>query len=123
MWRFTIKEPIFSTPVVFRNSIFFGAHDSNLYCLDQSIGTILWKFNMKSQIYSSPSPLQLISGAICIVSTSSDGNLVLLDLNGKSLLRQDLFNMKDSCFSSPLVYRQTIYIGSRNNHVYSFQLI
>lgn len=93
-----------------------------MYCLDQEGGKVLWTFKMTSQIYSSPSLIQL-SGIVCVIGITSDGNLALLDLkHGEPLLTKELFNMKDSCFSSPVVYRENIYIGARNNYIYSFKL-
>lgn len=93
-----------------------------MYCLDQEVGDVLWAFKMTSKIYSSPSLVQL-SGIVYVIGISSDGNLALLDLkHGDPLLTKDVFDMKDSCFSSPVVYRENIYIGARNNFIYSFKL-
>lgn len=107
---------------MFENLLIFGAHDSNMYCLDQEAGNVLWTFKMTSQIYSSPSLIQL-SGTIFVIGISSDGYFALFDLrNGNALLTKDLFDMKDSCFSSPVANREKIYIGARNNYIYSFEL-
>jgi len=86
-----------------------------LYCLDQINGTLTWKYDCLSEVYSSPFVFENSTKIIC---ASSDGLLSLFDLEGNVLDQKNLFSLKKSCFSTPLVYKNKIYMGSRDNFLY-----
>jgi acyl-CoA synthetase len=121
-WVFKAEEAIFSNACVVNenNLVLFGCHDSHLYCLDQTSGALKWKFNFSSQIYGAP--FQIGSDRIACVSSNSLIAVFSLD-EGKSLLEKTLFTGENSCFSSPLVYKNKLLLGSRDNFLYSFKFV
>ncbi len=109
----------------FNELILFGSHDNYLYCLDQKTGIMKWRYFLESTIFSSPALLNLKeanSQQPTIVCINTDGILFIFDLEGTLLTKRDLFNMKNSCFSSPIFFENTFVVGSRDNFVYSFEL-
>lgn len=96
----------------------FGSHDNHLYCLNQESGSLTWKINILSPIFSSPRVLNNVSIA-CI---SSNGVLCIVSLKGELLIKKDLFNKERSCFSSPIIYENKMVIGSRDDCLYQFEI-
>jgi len=120
-WTFKTEQPIFSSACLIPDLklVSFGCHDNNLYCLNEEIGTLNWKINCDSQIYSSPCMLD----AAFLISVSSNGIIFIVNINnGDVILKKDFFNMKNSCYSSPVVYKNRLYIGCRDDYLYSFQV-
>jgi len=98
--------------------ISFGCHDNTLYCLNEENGSLKWKINCDSQIYSSPCMYDMF-----LISVSSNGIIFIVNINnGEIVLKKDVFNMKNSCFSSPIVYKNSLYIGCRDDYLYSIQI-
>ena len=111
--------PIFSSACLMNDSnlVAFGCHDNHLYCLNQTNGELNWKINCESQIYSNPT---LLESYICCMS--SDGIVSIINVDGIIVFRKDLIQIKNSCFSSPIIYKNKIFIGSRNNYLLSFKI-
>lgn len=63
----TMGKSIFSTPALYKDRLYFGAYDGNLYCLDTSTGKRVWVFMDGDWIGSSP----------CV---SADGKVVYVGL-------------------------------------------
>jgi orotate phosphoribosyltransferase len=59
LWNYRILfgergKYIFSTPVVFKDTVFFGAYDGNMYALNKKDGSIIWVSHDADWIGSSP---------------------------------------------------------------------
>jgi outer membrane protein assembly factor BamB len=121
-WTFGVEKPIFSNACLADDCVLFGCHDGCLYCVDQSQGRLVWKLNLEKEIYSTPFKLE---PEPYVVAVSCDGRLNLIHLNGTQLVRADvnLFEQKNSCYSSPIVHENRLFIGSRDNFLYSFKFI
>jgi outer membrane protein assembly factor BamB len=52
-WRFKTDGRVFSSPVRYKNSLFVGSDDGNLYALDAADGSLLWKFGTGGRVSSS----------------------------------------------------------------------
>jgi acyl-CoA synthetase len=124
-WRFEtdFEKPIFSTATLYttNNSVIFGCHDGFLYCVYQKNGVLNWKYNCNSLIYTSQF-LITINEEETVLCSSVDGDFFLLNCNGKLLHeKKDVFNLKNSSFSSPICFKNRIFIGCRDNHIYSYK--
>ena len=86
-----------------------------LYCLSQTKSELAWKYDCLSEIYSSPFSFANSSKIVCV---SSDGLLNIFDLEGNLIKRKKIIDMNESFFSSPVVFRDKIYIGARDNFLY-----
>lgn len=53
-WKFKTSGKIFSSPCIYKNTIFIGSEDGNLYAIDKKTGIQKWKFKTTGAVYSSP---------------------------------------------------------------------
>ena len=86
----------------------------------------MWRIECGSAIYGSPFVFDDIdSDEGCrVVCVSCDGVVfVVRASDGQKLLEKDCFDMKGSCFSSPIVYDERVYVGCRNNMIYSMRFV
>jgi outer membrane protein assembly factor BamB len=54
LWKFKCEDEIRSTPLYYRNSIFIGCYDNNLYALNAGDGEFQWKYPTEGGIVSKP---------------------------------------------------------------------
>ena len=89
---------------------------------------MVWYIKFDSEIYSSPFCLQSFENEkideSIILAISCDGTVYISDLNGNLMLNEKnvLNNLKNCCYSSPIVYKNKMFIGCRDNFVYSINL-
>lgn len=113
LWRFMMNEeplsmvkPLLS---VYKNIIYFGSYDSNLYALTLE-GKLLWKFKCGNVPY-----FVTVLGER-IFFGSRDNNLYCLDTRtGRELWR---FATKGFVITQPLAYNDRIYFGSGDKNLY-----
>ena len=115
VWKVTIKENIFSPLTYFCEKIICNTQEGLTMCMDLSSGEILWKFNSKNPI---------ISGS-CVVNNELfviDKKSIVTKFSsfGEVLYQEDL-NIAET-FSTPVVFNNLFYIGSRDDHFYCFQI-
>lgn len=67
-------EPVYSTPLVDGNRLYFGVLDKRMWCVDLNTGNVEWTFWTHSRVFSTPA---LAEGNI--VFGSNDGRLYELD--------------------------------------------
>ena len=122
--------------------ILCGSHDRNLYCLTDQ-GKMKWTFTAQSEVYSTPfvfttytagkpaadcqtrSPgadVGEICGSyrtlVCVCCTT--GYLHILSITDGRLLTST--QMPGEVFSSPVIHKDTLVVGCRDNYVYGFKL-
>nr|XP_021188937.2 beta-alanine-activating enzyme [Helicoverpa armigera] len=97
----------------------FGCHDKGVYSLmiKNFQPSLLWKTQLTSPVYSTPCGLDLRF----ILAASSNGKLCVLDSDNGIVLEEH--SLPNETFSSPAVYGDYIFIGCRNDHLYSIRYI
>lgn len=55
LWTFKCEDEIRSTPLNYKNTIYIGCYDNNLYALNAADGKFLWKYPAEGGIVSKPS--------------------------------------------------------------------
>ena len=80
-WVFEIKSPIFSSPVVSEDLVYFGGLDSIFYAIEVSSGHEKWRFRTKGEIRSAP----LIDGTRVFLN-GGDGSLYMLNKKSGELI-------------------------------------
>ncbi|CAF0724993.1 unnamed protein product [Brachionus calyciflorus] len=118
-WKFEALKPIFSNACEIDELILFCSHDHYLYCLDKTTGLLKWKFECEAEIYANPFYDIFNEIIICV---NCDGTAFIFDKNGSLLNRIQIVEMKKSCYSSPLITNENIYIGSRDNNLICLQM-
>jgi eukaryotic-like serine/threonine-protein kinase len=123
-WRFKIKTPIFSSPVIDDQTVYFGALDSTLYALDLRTGKEKWKLKTNGEILST-----VIIQNNNVYLLGGNGVLSCIDKNtGKPVWRsvfdntalfmaERKYDFADYYHSSPVIYNDVIYFGSGNGYV------
>jgi len=95
--------------------------DGYLVALDAKTGKELWKFELSNYTWSSPSLIyDEATGKGYVIIGDVNGNLYMLDgLTGKLC---DSFRLNGAVEASPVVYNNTVIIGSRGCAVYALEI-
>jgi outer membrane protein assembly factor BamB len=51
-WKFSIKQPLFSSPVISEGTVYVAGLDSTLYALELSTGNVKWKLKTNGELRS-----------------------------------------------------------------------
>ena len=119
-WEFKTNEPIFSSPVVDANLVYFGGLDSLLYAIDIQTGIEKWRFRTQGEIRSN----------VCIDDdklylNGGDGNLYSLNKNSGKLLwsfrtkGERKYDFADYFTSTPILKNKILYFGSGDGNMYA----
>lgn len=107
-----------STPAMGSGAIFYGDYAGNLYAVDASSGTLLWRTDLGgAPIRSSP----LLHENVLYVSCFN-GSLNAVDaLHGEILWTQRIHDDKTGfCNSSPALCGRHVFVGSEVGRLYAF---
>jgi len=120
-WHQNFGSPIVSSPLITNNMIVCATFDSWIngdslennfvYCLDKNDGSIIWRVQMRGNIFSSP-----CSAGKNIALGSMDNNLYLLSSRGEIIWN---FKTKAEVWSSPSYHDNIFYFGSDDGFIYS----
>ena len=114
-WKFESdnNQPLVSSsPIIYRNIIFVGCYDGNLYAIDIATREKKWKFKTEGSIDSTVA----IENDI-VYFGSNDGNLYAVGAEtGEEKWR---FETGDEVRSSPVVCNGRVYIGSYDGNLYA----
>jgi outer membrane protein assembly factor BamB len=118
IWSHPVYNPVWSTAAVVPPFIYFGANDGNLYCLWLSNGTLNWKFKADTSMYGILSSPAYKNGKI--IFGVDDGKVYCINATNGSLYWT--FSTKASVYSSPAIFKNTVYIGSEDGFLYALPL-
>ncbi|XP_047475813.1 beta-alanine-activating enzyme-like isoform X1 [Penaeus chinensis] len=142
LWKYEVGSNIFSSPFVLKllsgeEVIAIGCHNNNVYFLN-SKGEKKLVYCCKSPVYATPflyiannnyviSVICETSGLVNIVSLNAENSTckpVLHSIGKTSLTPSTVTEVKipGELFASPVVHRNKVYICSRDNFIYSFDL-
>jgi outer membrane protein assembly factor BamB len=122
-WHHNIGSPIVSSPLILDEMVICATFDSwinndnsennSIFSLDKNNGSIIWKLQNTSDIFSSPCPIgkNLILG-------SMDHSLYFLGQNGDIIWK---YETSGQIWSSPSCYENVIYFGSDDGFIYSVE--
>ena len=119
-WEFKTSKPIFSSPVISENTVYFGGNDSLLYAVNIESGKEEWRFKTKGEIRS----------AVCIDNeflylNGGDGTIYKLNkLTAKTLWKFETKGEKKHDFadyfhSTPVLHNDVLYFGSGDAYFYA----
>lgn len=125
-WTFDAGSPIWSSPAVREDVVYFGASDGRVHALDARTGAPVWELRTKGAIFARPT----LSGAHVYVP-SDDGSLYKLDAKtGREVWRVSIqtgeFKRElpsngqggyDSLASAATVELGTVFIGSADGRM------
>lgn len=121
-WTFMTGGSVFSSLVKVdeEECLLLGCHDCKVYCID-SLGKLRWTVDHASApVFATPTVVLSGKTGRLVLSVSTDGKMIFSSLLDGSV--QALFDLDsaEGCFSSPVVYRNKIILGSRNNFLDCF---
>lgn len=94
-----------STPIIYRETIFFGASDGYLYALDALSGKEIWKFQTGNFLDNTA----VIGPDTIFINNSSNGILFSIDIkNGKEIWRMTTYGSQ----STPAFINDILYFGA-----------
>jgi eukaryotic-like serine/threonine-protein kinase len=120
-WKFKIKQPVFSSPVISEGTVYVGGLDSTLYALELSTGNVKWKLKTNGELRSTVA----IEGTK-VYLLGGNGVLSCIDKNtGKPVWRsvfdntalflaERRYDFADYFHSSPVVNNGVVYFGTGN---------
>ncbi|MFB6283202.1 MAG: PQQ-binding-like beta-propeller repeat protein, partial [Halobacteria archaeon] len=118
-WNFT--EPsntVPSSPAVYNGTVYAGSYDDNIYAVDESTGTKVWKTSMGSNVQIQNSPT-VVNGTVYISSTVPKTSA--LDASTGEFRWNFTKGPDGDRFSSPAVVDGTVYIGTNNDTTYAIE--
>lgn len=123
-WSFETGGPIWSTPVVAGEQLFFGSNDSTLYALDLTDRSLSWQMKTGGEIRSKP----LVAGdyVYCLADDGilyklhkTDGNLAWKFAATAAPREEDKTYLHYS--SSPILHNGLLYFGTLAGDIFAVQ--
>jgi len=112
IWKKDIDAAIGSAfPAIHDNKIYFGSKDHYIYCLNVDNGSLVWKYETGSAVYSSPT---IINGRLYI--GLNDHYIYCLNADNGSLVWK--YEMGNSAVAAPVIINGKLYIGSIDHFFY-----
>lgn len=107
VWETQIEGDVVSSPLIYKNKVIVGSRNGYIVAIDLYSGDIIWDYSTWGFIDATA----YVSSGVVIVP-SMDGYLYAFDINSNGpaepLWRVDL---KAGSVSSPLVYKNKVYVG------------
>lgn len=127
-----VFAPLIIIPISSQNDrgqfqILVSCYDFSLYSLsinEESKVSVLWKTRLGGRLGSAAFPFNIRTSSgidnICAAICSSIGELYIVNLQDGEI--HGCYNVKSEVFSSPVVHKDRIYFGSRDNNMYNLRM-
>lgn len=119
-WEFKTNAPVFSSPVVDENIVYFGGLDSLLYAIDIRTGIEKWRFRTKGEIRSN-----VCIDTYLIYLNGGDGNIYAINKSTGKLIwtfrtkGERKYDFADYFHSTPVLNKGILYFGSGDGNLYT----
>ncbi|MCA9904591.1 MAG: serine/threonine-protein kinase [Anaerolineae bacterium] len=113
-WTFKTEDEIRTSPAVWKDLIFIGSYDTNMWALNAESGELVWKFPTNAGIASSP---VIDDSNRSIIFGSEDYRLYALDARTGRV--NWTFSSQDRIRSTPRVAHNHVFFGSDDSKVYA----
>jgi outer membrane protein assembly factor BamB len=110
------KSGIWATPAIYKNYLYVTTHLGELLVVDKSKGKIVWRKNIGTHAWSSPS---VVDGTL-VVATCEVGGIQAYDLASPAEPRL-LWNkpVGSGCIeATPAIWKGAMYVGNRDGYFY-----
>lgn len=122
-WEFQTGGPIYSSPVIEKETVYFGSLDSTLYALNSKTGQLKWKFktegDIRSNVLLDDNCLYCVSGDGCLYAIGKKNQQLHWKFKGRGDRKYELFSFADYFQSSPVAAGNTIFFGSGDGYIYA----
>ena len=111
VWRTVLGGSIKGTPTVTKDSVYVGATDHKIYCLDKATGKVKWAYPTGGDVASK---VLVVNDSVYV--GASDGKLYALTTKGKL---KWTFVAKEGIYSSPVYSEGLILFGCNDSSFYA----
>ncbi len=117
LWVFKCEDEVRSSPAVYKNVLYVGTHDYNLYALTATEGAFKWKYPTQQRVVSSPA---VAAQENLVVFGSMDNQLYALDIR----TGQVSWSVRTGgpVQSSPSIAHGHVFFGSDDGRLYAVRL-
>lgn len=120
--KYDFADYYYSTPVLYRDKLYFGAGDGRVYCVNSSNGKLAWSYQTSDIVHTTPA----FSDDRVFVG-SFDGNVYALNCMDGTLLWKfkavgHRYFPKGEMMGSPVVAGKSVIIGSRDYNLYAIDI-
>jgi eukaryotic-like serine/threonine-protein kinase len=119
-WKFETKSPVFSSPVVSDNLVYFGGLDSLLYAIDIYSGNEKWRFHTNGEIRSDAviyfNKLYINGGDGFLYALNKENGAILWKFKTNGERKYDF---ADYFHSTPVLDNNILYFGSGDGNLYA----
>ncbi|MCK4236913.1 MAG: PQQ-binding-like beta-propeller repeat protein, partial [Candidatus Krumholzibacteria bacterium] len=113
-WKKSFRQPVTSSPVFYKGTIFFGCRDSTMYAFTKD-GRLKWKHFSGNGIGASPC---CVSGRV--IGANYSGDVFCLDDEDGSEVWS--FNAKAKIVSTPRAWKNLVLIGTMDGNLIALDL-
>lgn len=115
-WKFTTEDEIRGTPMSYRDFIFVGSYDTNLWALNVSSGAFVWKYATHGGIAASPA---IDEANRLLLIGSEDNSFYALDYRTGKLNWSYATQDKIRSTASVATQLDAVFFGSDDGHLYA----
>ena len=109
LWTFSMGSPVHSSPAIYKDNIYFVSSEGILKAIDMETGEEKWDLDLKASCNSSP---MIHNNRLYI---GCDDGLKAVNINSHDIVWDyDCGNVA----STPFYYKDIIYFGSDDGHLY-----
>jgi outer membrane protein assembly factor BamB len=113
-WKFQVEDEIRAGPFVYRDMVFVGSYDTNIWGLDATSGTLLWKYPTGAGIATTP---VVDPGSKLVMVGSEDKTFYALDVKTGRMMWT--FTTRDKIRSTARAEHDHVFFGSDDGKVYA----
>ncbi len=113
-WTFKAEDEIRSRPIVYRNAVYLGSYDTNIYAISLEDGSFLWKFATEGGLASAP---VIDEAQRSILFGSEDGVYYALDYRMGRVNWK--FRTKGKIRSTGQLAHGHVFFGSDDGYLYA----
>lgn len=125
-WEYKTNGPIYSSPILENNIIYFGSLDSNFYAVDLNNGKLLWKYKTDGDIRSNAviagNNILVVSGDGCLYSINKNTHQLTWKFKSRGDKKYELYTFADYFQSSPIVNGDTVFYGTGDCYIYAVNI-
>ncbi|MCC6617169.1 MAG: serine/threonine-protein kinase [Anaerolineae bacterium] len=117
-WTFKTEDEIRTSPAIWKDMVFIGSYDTNMWALNLENGELVWKFPTNAGIASSP---VIDETNRALIFGSEDYRVYSLD--ARTGRANWTFNTQDRVRGTPRIAHNHVFFGSDDGRVYALNAV
>ena len=117
IWKFKCEDELRATPIVYKNVVYIGAYDNNLYAIGAGDGQFKWKYPTEGGIVGTAG---IAEAENLVIFGSEDNSLYAVDMRTGKINWS--YQTQGSIRSSVTVQSGLVFFGSDDGKLYAVRL-